>query len=981
MINWEATFIQPYAQALSQGTVGNAREHARAITNYYINSIITGAPQGIPPTLPSGIPPVFPPVPVGPGTFYNTYPSRRKIFEDTIYIYFQGKALLQGKANIQDLVASYKRLQRRAKQIANEIKTLQSSIKTLEENIAQLGPQLAEFWKDLKQLIEDKKNELRNILDGTDNNNFRDLASAEFKELFRREIDLYNSVINFKITANPVDYSTLVNIIQTATSLYSELNTIVNVGDVNKIQTNFRKYLIKKLIATIQSIINLAQGFINPANILIELQDTVALARYVKYNKTYLLVRKYVTQSKYYQLQKLRLDALINDKKRKYKHIVDTKIKQLKAEIKKRIEEYKSTSKSYKWFVSKSAVFKQKKNTVKKHKKQIQAKKQKIKKLRLIANELKSIQQDFDTIVATIKREYIKIVNDINKLQNAVQNAPIAAQEAIQQLDMLKTMTAEQRVNLGVELFGQATNLAIILTDTTTLNNALKSTLKAKLNEVNSSYDIIIDKLATIIVRVQTLNKLLEINANEPNSIIFDKEVLRLQQQEATRINEIVQARRIGSKSTFVGVFKIVNDIEYLVGLISPKLQQKIDVELVRIKKDIKQTIEENKFIKEIAKVNASITRVFNNKTKIEAETREREEKIKRAKKYAQEAKLISKMVTAGVQLSENVAKNKFLITENQQPLTTFITSYYGYQKVSEKLTPTAADSEKAKQLKQLDDLKNYELFATVLIELFRDLASGEFVTDMQQLIDSYKSDDRKHIELTAFVDAFKTTKPTVDSIVTMLSNVGMEMLLNIANIAALQQIESKYTRRVLQVISQYEQTFNKRNNQQPNTTLQRFFKDVRVGGSVIVTLLKYFKKYVKDPMDKFIKDWTKARLKKIKDEQLIKRKKLIQAKKEFTDKLKDKLVNIDAKAMGVMFGLAARLFWTGATWTNPVGTTFTVFTIGPFKPIKGLPKDGAAGIAREIGNSFKLQLLPMTGLATPLPANAIPPFPFVGYN
>ena len=103
--------------------------------------------------------------------------------------------------------------------------------------------------------------------------------------------------------------------------------------------------------------------------------------------------------------------------------------------------------------------------------------------------------------------------------------------------------------------------------------------------------------------------------------------------------------------------------------------------------------------------------------------------------------------------------------------------------------------------------------------------------------------------------------------------------------------------------------------------------------------------------------------------------------KKEFTDKLKDKLVNIDAKAMGVMFGLAARLFWTGATWTNPVGTTFTVFTIGPFKPIKGLPKDGAAGIAREIGNSFKLQLLPMTGLATPLPANAIPPFPFVGYN
>ena len=57
-------------------------------------------------------------------------------------------------------------------------------------------------------------------------------------------------------------------------------------------------------------------------------------------------------------------------------------------------------------------------------------------------------------------------------------------------------------------------------------------------------------------------------------------------------------------------------------------------------------------------------------------------------------------------------------------------------------------------------------------------------------------------------------------------------------------------------------------------------------------------------------------------------------------DVLNEFIVNIDSAAMSAILGLSARSFWTGATWSNTVGTSFVTTNIGPFKPIKGLPED-----------------------------------------
>ncbi len=103
-------------------------------------------------------------------------------------------------------------------------------------------------------------------------------------------------------------------------------------------------------------------------------------------------------------------------------------------------------------------------------------------------------------------------------------------------------------------------------------------------------------------------------------------------------------------------------------------------------------------------------------------------------------------------------------------------------------------------------------------------------------------------------------------------------------------------------------------------------------------------------------------------------------AKKE-AKSTKDRKVNTDAAIMSVMFGLAARLFWTGATWIGPTGSNHVVITIGSFRRIKAKSTDGASAMVREMAKSFERQLIGMKGFVNPPAATGIPPLSFNGYK
>ena len=127
----------------------------------------------------------------------------------------------------------------------------------------------------------------------------------------------------------------------------------------------------------------------------------------------------------------------------------------------------------------------------------------------------------------------------------------------------------------------------------------------------------------------------------------------------------------------------------------------------------------------------------------------------------------------------------------------------------------------------------------------------------------------------------------------------------------------------------------------------------------------------------KQVKEW-------LKDTKLEIKERIQKAAEEHSDKLakiKAKLINADALVQTAVLGLSARMFWTGVTWQNTVGTTFQVITIGRFPRLtsNGLT-DGGAAVIREIASNFEKQLKNMQGIYFPNPSLGIPPQTFKGY-
>jgi hypothetical protein len=149
---------------------------------------------------------------------------------------------------------------------------------------------------------------------------------------------------------------------------------------------------------------------------------------------------------------------------------------------------------------------------------------------------------------------------------------------------------------------------------------------------------------------------------------------------------------------------------------------------------------------------------------------------------------------------------------------------------------------------------------------------------------------------------------------------------------------------------------------------------------SLILLLLNAISKFARtiktvisdlmEPVINFVKKTLNEERTKITDREIERQRVLLENK-----------TNLDGKIMSTMFGIAARLFWTGATWTNPAGTKFIVLNIGKFSPtMRALNENGSQGYGDELAKGFNSQLQKMSGLAVPLPSTGIVPFSWKGY-
>jgi hypothetical protein len=169
-----------------------------------------------------------------------------------------------------------------------------------------------------------------------------------------------------------------------------------------------------------------------------------------------------------------------------------------------------------------------------------------------------------------------------------------------------------------------------------------------------------------------------------------------------------------------------------------------------------------------------------------------------------------------------------------------------------------------------------------------------------------------------------------------------------------------------------------------PKDTADPFLLKVKYGldktSSLLVWLLDWLMKAFKGVFQ-FIIDQVKDIAYWLKDQvQGLKEKIEEEAKQKVKNETTRKL-NLEGRIASLMFGLASRLLWTGANWTNAPGTRFVAINIGKFAPTMIMTNvGGAQSYAEGLANGFNNQLKLMSGLVVPLPSYGIPPFPFTGY-
>ena len=147
-------FIQNFGRSLikdlEDGKYASADDFAKGITKHYMASIRLNAPNSIgSPLGPAMIPPTLPspaalgaPAPVGPTAPYKVTPQRRKLFYNTVRLYYVGKEISRGKVQVKALaqdvrrgIILYKKTKRDIQTLRDEIDNVRVELENLKEDL------------------------------------------------------------------------------------------------------------------------------------------------------------------------------------------------------------------------------------------------------------------------------------------------------------------------------------------------------------------------------------------------------------------------------------------------------------------------------------------------------------------------------------------------------------------------------------------------------------------------------------------------------------------------------------------------------------------------------------------------------------------------------------------------------------------------------------------------------------------------------
>jgi hypothetical protein len=994
--NFESTFTQPLLTQLDNGLIDGADSWAEAITEAYVNTIKTGLPQGVPVTLPApGLNPTAPPpFPIGASSF-NTADSKKQVMYNIIRAYYLAKEFSLDKASIEGLIVTVKQLIEKIKVRYSQVRALITQVQLITKEVAELPRRIAEIIKDIEDEIKEQIENVKGIFRVIDGYKV-EFGEQEFRTIFAEELRLFETFKNFKLTNVAAIRDLTLFVVQHAQQVERRLS-------VNTPQQIAKKYLRDRLFAIAKEFLKFAEAVIDPTKIIDFLKGLASGRDRIK--RVYEKVRRFDFFIRYIQPKLKLLEKRVKDKIKEIRDKLQKKLMDVQKKVQDKIAESLKKKKDSKA----QNLYKNAKKNIDDLKKQ---NKEKIKKVQSsIRLGIKGIQLTttmvgkVTSLVEGAKLEFETIKKEIldfqKSIEQQIQTISQAGQNIISNVAAIQPPTAPSITNLPTSLPQNISQFNSILGQLD-VKKLIVEVKKAKDYFEQSGLGEFANLVALVMTQAkctfQTFKKFFEAKRDTIKQYV--KEITDLERDFKKIINIIKEFQdpekknQLDVDNTRVAnwlsdrVDSVFEFLKFVIKWLKPKLK--------KVEKWFKKKVKELKtFITEKLKKFGNDLKIFalnliplksdvqDPKDKVavaEDKLNKLKDKIEQVKSLITKVSFIVKMSVGGFGFVSNIIAGRYKFSDNQSSIQNFLDGYYSYR--SDGQPPAVQEQLQQEKAKVRDDLNGLIIIETVafgVIETYKDFEQSDFLKELEEFVNTLEQNYPGKRSWERILNIFKQPPTSIKQVVDLANTLTLDLLNDVNILTKLVDLETRYLRRSREAIKSLCDIKRLEGTKTEKALLK--IKDVlEKNQSFILTGIKLLQEQLKK-LFRFIGSKLKKITDNIKKKLQKKREKVEERSKLELDKIKEKKINIEAPIMTFTFDLAARLFWTGATWTGQTGTQHVVFTIGPFTPIKAKSTDGASAMIREIAKGFENQLPSMTGLLTPPANTGIPPIPFTGYN
>jgi hypothetical protein len=966
--NFEATFVQPLLLQLDNGVIKGADSWADAITKAYITTIKAGLPQGTPPVLPApGLNPTTPPpYPLGVSGF-TTADSRSQAFYTIIRAYFLAKEVSLDKGAIESFVQS-------VKQLIQKLKVRTAKVKSLLERIKQIQQQLSELPKLITEIIAGVKEEVKNLIEevkGIFSSVFDEVQTsmgpADFVNVFREEINLFESLKKF----DPTNVAGIRDIVLFVSEYGKRTNNLLASGTSEQL---LKKYFRDRVFGIAKTFIDFANGIIDPSKIL-DLMSQLA-SKLPRLQKLYNQIKRFDLIVRFVEPQLKKLKKRKDDLIKQIREVIQPKIVELQKKLAQKQAELVKKLKDSKAASLYASAAKKINDLKKKNEKKVKKSRTKVQQLTKAYKQSRDIIGRVTTLIEGVKLEFTSIGDEIKAMQKSVeqtfnQNASFDAIDTIQpgpgplSVNDIKTELIKMRGyvdSLGLGEFGEVA--ALVITQTKCNFETFKLFFE-KRNMKIKQYVLEIEMLEFSIRGL--INTIQEIRSGKKRA------------KENKSIASKWLLDRVKSMKDLLN--QLVVKIRPLVRRVSKFIKDQIKKVKDFIKNDLKKFQEDLKvFAINLIPIKSDVQDAKDKKAAAEDKMRKIRDKMNQLKKLIELGKYTSDTVRGLANLVSNVAAGNYKFSENLNHINRLLDGIYnirGFNKSD--AVKSSLQKEKQRARDQFKMLLVIEALVVGIVETVKEIKETDFKKELQEIVDNLSSNYPGKQTLQTIVNLADNPPKNINEIKSVLDQLATGALMDASVINNLVSLERKYLRKsrelvkVLCDVKKLEGTAAEKKLLKIKNYLDKDQSFLSIAFDMLSDELKNFQKFIAKKAKKLIDS--------VKQKIAVKRAKVEALAEIELKKIIEKKVNPDAVIMSITFGLAARLFWTGATWTGPTGTNHITLNIGIFKQIKAKSTEGASAMIRQMAKSFELQLTAMSGLVIPPANTGIPPVAFSGYK